>query len=138
MRVFSADLEEFQRKIVTNEIFRDLEANYAQVAGHSVGYSEAASWRGSLPRLEAAVRLAGLLKDVRACGASREILRKCIFRHHNTAFYLPRSPPPPRASVVAREKMLRVKHFGEDLRRLEQTRARAIEVEVAVGCEDAA
>jgi hypothetical protein len=64
MRVFSAALEEFQRKILTNEIFRDLEANYAQVAGQSVGYSEAASWRGSLPRLEAAVRLAGLRKDV--------------------------------------------------------------------------
>lgn len=64
MRVFSANLEEFQRKILTNEIFRDLETNYARVAGHSVGHSEASSWRGSLPRLDAAVRLAGLRGDV--------------------------------------------------------------------------
>jgi hypothetical protein len=86
MRVFSADLEEFQRKIVTNEIFRDLEANYAQVAGHSVGYSEAASWRGSLPRLEAAVRLAGLRGDVRVTLEERvpyfsKRIDACLFGH---------------------------------------------------------
>jgi hypothetical protein len=86
MRIFSADLEEFQHKILTNEIFRDLEAGYPRVAGHSVGYGEAASWRGSLPRLEAAVRLAKLPGDVHVTLEERvpyfsKRIDACLFGH---------------------------------------------------------
>ena len=51
MRVFSADLEEFQRKILTNEIFRDLEANQTAVHGSRrdrldrLPLSRSARWR---------------------------------------------------------------------------------------------
>lgn len=64
MRVFSGTLDTFQRKILLNEIFRDLEARFPHVVGHTVAPGEASSWRGSLPRLEAALRLAELRGDV--------------------------------------------------------------------------
>ncbi len=64
MRVYSSDLAEFQRKLLTNELFNDLESNYPKVVGHSAPARESNSWRASLPRLEAALRLAGLPPDV--------------------------------------------------------------------------
>lgn len=64
MRVFSGTLDTFQRKILLNEIFRDLEERFPHVVGHTVAPGEASAWRGSLPRLEAAMRLAELRGDV--------------------------------------------------------------------------
>jgi uncharacterized protein len=86
MRVFSAPLEEFQRKILTNQIFRDLEYSFPRVTGHSVGSSEAASWRGSLPRLDAAIRLADLRGDVHVTLEERvpyfsKRIDACLFGH---------------------------------------------------------
>ncbi len=86
MRVFSASLEEFQRKVMTNQIFRDLEAGFRGVVGHTVAPSEASAWRGSLPRLEAALRLAELRGDVHVTLEERipyfsKRIDACLFGH---------------------------------------------------------
>jgi hypothetical protein len=86
IRVFSASLEEFQRKVMTNQIFRDLEAGFRGVVGHTVARSEASSWRGSLPRLEAALRLAELRGDVHVTLEERipyfsKRMDACLFGH---------------------------------------------------------
>jgi hypothetical protein len=86
MSVFSASLEEFQRKVMTNQIFRDLEAGFRGVVGHTVARSEASSWRGSLPRLEAALRLAELRGDVHVTLEERipyfsKRMDACLFGH---------------------------------------------------------
>jgi hypothetical protein len=86
MRIFSAPLEEFQHKLVTNELFRDMEAAFASVVGHTAMRSEAASWRASLPRLEAALRLARLRPDVHVALEERipyfsKRIDACLFGH---------------------------------------------------------
>lgn len=86
MRVFSAPLEEFQDKLLTNQLFRDLEARFPLVAGHSVVRGEASSWRGSLPRLEGALRLARLRGDVHITLEERvpyfsKRIDACLFGH---------------------------------------------------------
>jgi uncharacterized protein len=63
-RVFSAPLEEFQRKLLTNDLFRELERTYPTIVGRTPAPSEAGSWRASLPRLEAIIRLAQLPPSV--------------------------------------------------------------------------
>ena len=64
MRVYGASLETFQHHLLTNELFADLSRECPRVVGFSVSPSEARSWRGSLPRLEGSLRLAGLPRDV--------------------------------------------------------------------------
>jgi hypothetical protein len=64
MRVFSSALSEFQQRLLTNDLFEDLIGNYPKVVGRSVSPGEANSWRASLPRLEAILRLAALPPDV--------------------------------------------------------------------------
>ena len=64
MRVFSASLEEFRGKLVANELFRNMEAQFPRIVGHTVAQSEAAAWRASLPRLDLALRGAALRGDV--------------------------------------------------------------------------
>jgi uncharacterized protein len=63
MRVYSSTLKEFQQKLLTNELFDDLASNYPNIVGCSVSALEAHSWRTSLPRLEAILRLAALPED---------------------------------------------------------------------------
>ena len=64
MRVFSASLDNFRDKLVANELFRDMEAQFPGIVGHTVVQSEAAAWRASLPRLDLALRGAALRGDV--------------------------------------------------------------------------
>ena len=64
MRVFSASLDNFRGKLVANELFRDMEAQFPGIVGHTVVQSEAAAWRASLPRLDLALRGAALRGDV--------------------------------------------------------------------------
>lgn len=84
MRVFSAPLQEFQGRLLTNELFQNLERDYPRVVGHSVPPGEARSWRGSLPRLEHALRLAQLPPDVHVTIEERipyysERIDACLF-----------------------------------------------------------
>lgn len=86
MRVFSAPLEEFQAKLVANELFRDMEARFPAVFGHTVGQREISAWRGSLPRLELALRGAALPGDVHVTLEERipyfsERIDACLFGH---------------------------------------------------------
>ena len=90
MRVFSATLEEFQDKLLTNQLFQELEARFPSVVGHSVVRGEASSWRGSLPRLEAALRLAKLRGDVHVTLEERvpyfsKRIDACLFGHTDDA-----------------------------------------------------
>jgi hypothetical protein len=86
MRVFSASLEEFQDRLVANDLFRDMEAAFARVAGHTAARSETTAWRASLPRLEAALRLAKLRGDVHVTLEERvpyfsKRIDACLFGH---------------------------------------------------------
>lgn len=64
MRVFAATLSQFREKLLTNQLFAELENNFLAVMGRSVNPSEANAWRNSLPRLEGVLRLANLPDDV--------------------------------------------------------------------------
>ena len=64
MRISSSSLSSFQSKLLTNGLFETLTQAYPRVVGRSVSPSEASSWRASLPRLEAVLRLADLPGNV--------------------------------------------------------------------------
>jgi uncharacterized protein len=63
MRVYSSTVADFQRKLLTNELFDELQKSYPKVVGRSPSPSEVGSWRASLPRLEAVLRLARIPED---------------------------------------------------------------------------
>lgn len=64
LRVYSSTFAEFQTKINSNKLYNELAMSYPAVVGHAAGKQEANSWKASLPRLEAAMRLAALPLDV--------------------------------------------------------------------------
>jgi hypothetical protein len=63
MRVYSSTVADFQRKLMTNELFDEIQKSYPKVVGRSPSPSEVGSWRASLPRLEAVLRLARIPED---------------------------------------------------------------------------
>src|SRR5262249_34175485 len=63
MRVYSSTVTDFKRKLMTNELFDELQESYPKVVGRSPSRSEVGSWRASLPRLEAVLRLAQTPED---------------------------------------------------------------------------
>jgi len=86
MRVFGGTLQEFQDRLLTNELFSGLVRDFPRVVGYSVGRSEESSWRGSLPRLEGVLRLAKLPPDVYITIEERlpyysERMDACLFGH---------------------------------------------------------
>jgi hypothetical protein len=86
MRVFGAPLEAFQHQLLTNELFRELDDRFAASVGHTASPSEAGAWRNSLPRLEAAMRLAELPRDVYVTLEERipyysKRMDACLFGH---------------------------------------------------------
>lgn len=57
-------VREFCHGVKTNRVFSDLEQAFFEVHGRTVGWSEKASWSGSLPRLSGVLELAGLTDTV--------------------------------------------------------------------------
>ncbi|MBK8232078.1 MAG: DUF2075 domain-containing protein [Candidatus Eisenbacteria bacterium] len=85
-RVFHGTLQEFQYKLRTNALFREMDENYPRVVGHSPGPSERSSWRASLPRLAGALQLAELPDDVHIALEERvpyfgKRMDVCLFGH---------------------------------------------------------
>src|SRR4051812_11184215 len=86
MRVFRGSLLEFQNKIITNDLFSEIERNYIEVIGRTASPSERNSWRASLPRLEAVLRLADLSQDITIALEERipyfsKRIDACLFGH---------------------------------------------------------
>lgn len=86
MRVFRGSLQEFQAKLITNDLFSEIERNYVDVLGRTASPSERNSWRASLPRLEAVLRLANLSQDVAVTLEERipyfsKRIDACLFGH---------------------------------------------------------
>src|SRR5688572_22239297 len=86
MRVFRGSLQEFQTKLITNDLFSEIERNYLDVLGRTASPSERKSWRASLPRLEAVLRLANLAQDVTVTLEERipyfsKRIDACLFGH---------------------------------------------------------
>ena len=86
MRAFGAPFREFQHKLLTNELFTELERNFPFVTGYTVARSEGSSWRSSLPRLEAALRLSEMPDDVYVTLEERipyfsKRMDACLFGH---------------------------------------------------------
>ena len=86
MRVFSGSLQEFQYKLQANTLFLDMQERFPQVVGRTPSPSEAASWRGSLPRLDYTLREAGVPSDVYMAIEERipyfgKRMDACLFGH---------------------------------------------------------
>ena len=84
--MYSAPLARFRDEIATNDLFQQLETRFPLTIGHTVARSEASAWRGSLPRLDAAIRLARLRDDVHITLEERvpyfsKRIDACLFGH---------------------------------------------------------
>ena len=86
MRVFSGLLQEFQHKLQANTLFLDMQNHFPQVVGRTPSPGEAVSWRASLPRLDYALRSAGVPGDVHVTLEERipyfgKRMDACLFGH---------------------------------------------------------
>jgi hypothetical protein len=86
MRVFSGSLQQFQHQLQAGTLFLDMQARFPQAVGRTPAPSEAASWRGSLPRLDYALRAAGVPGDVHLTLEERipyfgKRMDACLFGH---------------------------------------------------------
>jgi hypothetical protein len=86
MRVFSGSLQQFQHELQAGSLFLNMQERFPQAVGRTPAPSEAASWRGSLPRLDYALRAAGVPGDVHLTLEERipyfgKRMDACLFGH---------------------------------------------------------
>ncbi|MFN8463974.1 MAG: DUF2075 domain-containing protein [Caldilineaceae bacterium] len=86
MRVFSGSLQQFQHQLQANSLFLDMQERFPHVVGRTPAPSEILSWRGSLPRLDYALRSAGVPDDVHVTIEERipyfgKRMDACLFGH---------------------------------------------------------